>query len=215
MHRYGGWYSDLDMVFLRPIKESKDGNPLHNVAASDGVHFSSYDNTSEKHNWGPSISNAIFHNDAGHIFLETAIRLFNSTFINGQWASSGPDVLTKALEEICGQKKKPLNPFDYSRSHCSGITVAEPRLFYPVDWSNAGLLPNKNSDSFWNELFSKSYVVHFYGTSSQYYGIQAMGMSVDNNPEVLQPKHYGNEMPALAYLGPTECPLSFFSTMPF
>ena len=193
------------MVFLRPLPNTKGGTPLQNVAASDDVHYDKYDIPSQKHNWGNGISNAIFHNDAGHIFLKTAIQVFNRTFINGQWASSGPVVLTKALDEICGQegKKRPLNPIDHGRQRCNGFAVVEPRLFYPFDWFNAGGMTNKQLNTFWDERFKKSYVAHFYGTSSK------------SSPKILRPNNYGKAKPAYAYLGPTHCPVSFFSTRPF
>ena len=194
------------MVFLRSLESSFDGEPLVNVAASDNVQFTDYDKPSQKYNWGDSISNAIFHNEAGHIFLKTAIRYFNSTFVNGLWASSGPVVLTKALDDICGQQNKqtrPLNPTIYSRDHCSGMTVVEPRLFYAVNWFHAGELQSSKLKEYWDELFKKSLVVHFYGSSQQ-------GSKV-----VLRPNNYGKTKPAMTYIGPTECPVSFYSTRPF
>ena len=71
VHRFGGWYSDLDMVFLRPFDRTKGGEPLQNVAASDSVMHFDYDNPLKKYDWGDGISNALFNNEAGHIFLET------------------------------------------------------------------------------------------------------------------------------------------------
>ena len=47
IYRYGGWYSDLDMVFLRPLNSTYNGESLANVAASDSVHFSNYEKSSE------------------------------------------------------------------------------------------------------------------------------------------------------------------------
>jgi hypothetical protein len=208
VHRFGGWYSDLDMVFLRPFDKTKGGEPLQNVAASDGVMHFNYDKPSEKHNWGDGISNALFHNEAGHLFLETAIKVFNTTFSNGAWASSGPSVFTNAMDEICGQKhkkKRPLNPLDYGRNRCSGMTVVEPRLFYPYNWFLAHELTQTQLDDFWEEKFKKSYVVHFYGSSSDKHGVT----------KYLRPNNYGRKKPAYAYIGPSECPMSFYSTRPF
>ena len=211
--------SDLDMVFLRPLNNTYNGDPLANVAASDGVHFSKYEKSSEieigeqtivRHDWGPSISNAFFHNSAGHIFLQTAIKHFKSTFVNGVWSSSGPVVLTKALDDICGQLNKqtrPLNPIDYNRDLCFGMTVVEPRLFYPVDWFHGSELQNSNLKEYWDDLFKKSLVVHFYGSS--------MAGTGGSHATVLRPNNYGKEKPAMTYLGPKECPVSFYSTRPF
>ena len=207
------------MVFLRSLNSTYDGKPLENVAASDNVHYETYDksfvtkfgdNNIIRHDWGDSISNAFFHNDAGHIFLQTAIKYFKSMFVNGVWASSGPVVLSKALDDICGQLNKqtrPLNPIDYSRTLCSGMRVVEPRLFYPVNWFHASELQQSRLKEHWEELFKKSLVVHFYGSSQE-----GSGGGVQR---VLRPNNYGKEKPAMTYLGPRECPLSFYSTRPF
>ena len=204
VHRYGGWYSDLDMVFLRPLV-SKGGEPLHNVAACDSVDYHLYDDPASKFNFGIGISNAIFHNDAGHIFLKTAIQLFASVFQNGVWSSSGPKVLSKALEVICGYKKiNTLNPKEHSRKHCSGMAVIEPRSFYAVNWFFAGVLFDKRQEDYWAALFNKSYVVHFYGSSSR-----------TIHKRVLRPNQYGRDKPAYAFLGPDHCPVSFYSARPF
>ena len=83
VHRFGGWYSDLDFVFLRPLNEMKSGIRLRNVAASDGK--------------DEIILNSIFHNTKNHVFLDTAFQMFTSTFKNGEWASSGPFLFSKTL----------------------------------------------------------------------------------------------------------------------
>ena len=210
VHRYGGWYSDLDMVFLRPLDRTLEGKALINVAASDNVNYMDYDDPIGKHNWGDSISNAIFHNEAGHIFLQTAIKYFKDMFVNGVWASSGPVVLTKALDDICGQLNqhtRPLNPIHYSRDLCSGMTVVEPRLFYAVNWFYASRLSEPNLREDWDDLFKKSLVVHFYGSSQE--------GSSGGVPMVLRPNNYGKTLPAMTHLGPKECPASFYSTRPF
>ena len=206
VHKYGGWYSDLDMVFLRPFTATKDREPLNNVVASDDLHYAQYDIPSQKYNFGKSVSNALFHNDAEHVFLKSAIRQFESSFKNGVWGSSGPKVFTKALEDICNSKTKPLNPKHYNRKYCSGMAVLRPRLFYPLDWFGAADLWTKHLDSYWESLFNQSYVVHFYESSTKNLGMKA---------KVLRPNMYGREKPAFAFLGPKECPISFFSERPF
>ena len=214
VHRFGGWYSDLDIVFLRSLKENFGGVRMYNIAASDDVDVNLYNQSSTTLNWGKSISNALFHNDAGHVFLKTVLAMFNSTFVTAKWASSGPMLFTKALDIICGQKEKqtrPLNPADYNRKKCLGMTIAKPSSFYPMNFYSAGDLSKKRPISYWEEHFQDSYAIHFYKTSHQ----QLFGTQPENNPTVLQPKHYGKELPALPYLGPRNCPLSFWSTRPF
>ena len=105
------------------------------------------------------------------------------------------------------QQTRPLNPIDYSRDLCSGMTVVEPRLFYPVDWFHGSELQNSNLKEHWDDLFKKSLVVHFYGSS--------MAGTSGSHATVLRPNNYGKEKPAMTYLGPKECPVSFYSTRPF
>ena len=190
---------------MRPFTQTKGGEPLYNVVASDDLHYDHYDLPSQKYNYGKGVSNALFHNEAEHAFLKSVIRLFNTSFENGNWGSSGPKVFSRALEEICKLRTKPLNPQHHNKKYCSGMTVLKPRLFYPVDWFNAGVLMGKHHNSYWETLFNQSYVVHFYESSAKNGGHQ----------KVLRPNMYGREKPAHAFLGPNECPVSFFSARPF
>ena len=59
LHKFGGWYSDLDILFLRPIDAFK------NVLGCDDVPI---EETDEKVT-GEKITNAMFQFDAGHPFL--------------------------------------------------------------------------------------------------------------------------------------------------
>ena len=202
VHRYGGWYSDLDMVFLRPLVEN--GELLQNVIASDDVSFTLYNDPDFKYYFGKCISNALFHNDAGHPFLKTVIQLFPAYFQPGVWASSGPVLFQKAMEILCGHKKiTTMNPRDHSRRHCSGMEVLQPQSFYPVDWAHAAYLNGNHNDGHWKKLFEKSYVVHFYGSSSR------------STVRFLPPSNYGERKPAYSKLGPEHCPVSFYSMRPF
>ena len=92
IYKYGGWYSDTDMVFLKSIKEFK------NVAAADD-----YDERELKRDptyIGKSVSNAIFHFDKQHVFLNVSLQLFPHIF-NGVWGSGGPQIFKQARELLC------------------------------------------------------------------------------------------------------------------
>lgn len=58
IHKYGGWYSDLDMMFLKPI------NHLENVLSSD-------------HADDVKVSNAIFHNSKGNSLQILYLQIIN------------------------------------------------------------------------------------------------------------------------------------------
>ena len=168
---------------------------LQNVAASDGPN--------------ELILNSIFHNTKNHEFLKTAIMMFNSTFRNGEWASSGPFLFTKAFKELCRQEftEKGMKNAGYTRNDCFGMTMLEPKSFYPFDWFHAEELNVENhKDDYWDNKFKQSFAVHFYASSSRG---RFMGVGF---PSISHPNFYGLKKPALAYLGPKECPTSFYST---
>ena len=157
-------------------------------------------------NWGKTIANGLFHNEANHLFLSTAIKLFDSTFINGMYTSSGPLVFTRTVEELCGQtiaKLMKLNSTDHDIRNCSGMSLAESKLFFPYDWFHHVELAKHKPNSHWEEKFNTSLAVTYYGSSSRG---DKHGTPF---PSVLRPNNCGKNKPALAYLGPKECPLSF------
>ena len=88
--RYGGWYSDLDMVILKPLTE------FRNVLSCDEALEDNDDDEKllklDKDGLledflGKKVSNAIFHFEKGHLFLNRSIELFPKLF-NGKWGVS-------------------------------------------------------------------------------------------------------------------------------
>ena len=215
LSRFGGWYSDTNFVFLRPFESVLGKKNLRNVISFANSGFSGYVNP--VNNCGNVVANELFHVDAGHIFMEAATNVFNRTLMNGEISSSGPLVLTKALEEICGQKnqeKSQLKHNYYERAKCSGITIVEPKFFYSLDLINARII---QSYAYWYELFKNSVAIHF-TKGFKYYGSLKKDVTDSANShhkKVLRPKDYGKNKPAVTYIGSTNCPLSFFSISPF
>ena len=143
VHRFGGWYSDLDVVFLKSLNNKT--NPMKNLVASD--------------NWGNTIANGLFHNDADHVFLSTAIKLFDRIFINGKYVSSGPSVFTKSLEVLCMQPIAEImqyNSISHKMRNCSGMTVADSKLFFPYDWFHHVELAESKPKQYWDCLLYTS-----------------------------------------------------------
>ena len=201
VHRFGGWYSDTDVIFIRQLIIKNDGNTLRNVIASDAL----------SNGVGRLlIANGVFHNEAGHLFLETAINLFNSTFINGKYTSSGPKVVTKALEKLCEKQMRISTSSNPTiMMDCAGMNIVDSKFFYPFDWFHHTILNEHMTEQYWDEQFKDSILVHYYQSSSRG-GEHGKGF-----PSVLRPNHYGKRKPALAYFAPKECPFSFYSTKPF
>ena len=162
-------------------------------------------------NGGIHLATSLFHNEADHIFLQTVLKLFDSIFVNGKYTSSGGIVLTKAIEELCGEPMANImkyNTINSEKMTCYGMTIAEPSLFFPYDWFHHVELGEKKSKHYWDEKFKKSLAVTYYEASSMF-------TPTRSSPSVLRPNIYGREKPALAYLGPKECPISFYSVKPF
>lgn len=197
IQHYGGYYSDLDMIFLRPLVNT-DGEMLQNFVVGNAIHNHLDHSIASEVNGGNLINNAIFHNDAGHLFLKKVIDIFPVYFQSGIWTSSGPQLFTQAIKELC---LKSLTPSELNL--CSGINLFNSKRFYPIDWFHSSILFEPHDQYFWEELFSSAYVVHFYGSLPAY------------NKNVLQPKFYGENMPAYAKIGPENCPSSFHSTKVF
>ena len=157
-----------------------------------------------------NLSNGLFHNEANHIFLQTVLKLFDSTYINGKYSSSGAMVFTRAMQELCSQPIANLLKYNSNNVYwnCSGMTIAETSIFYPYDWTHHVELGEKKSKLYWEEKFRKCLAVTYYQASSMF-------TPTRSSTFVLHPKKYGAEKPALAYLGPKQCPISFYSVSRF
>jgi lactosylceramide 4-alpha-galactosyltransferase len=90
VHNYGGWYSDVDIVFMRSLRN------LRNVISGDHV---TRDNT---HTIGKALNNAIYHFDAGHEYIANCLRDFAAAFDPNERLSGGPLLMTDVLYETCG-----------------------------------------------------------------------------------------------------------------
>ena len=122
IYKFGGWYSDLDVVFLKSISS------LKNVIGSDEY--------IEKENHPPDylggkVTNAIFHTDKGHPFMKMCMKHFPKVF-DGQWGSGGPVVLHAALQSLCNLShevgsKVTLSSLTHTAEKCQGINVVSPK----------------------------------------------------------------------------------------
>ena len=96
IEKLGGWYSDLDMLFLKPIDKFK------NALGGDD-----FDEKNQDPNYlGEKLSNAIFHFEKGHPFIQKSLKYFPKIF-TGEWGSGGPSVFQKSLENVCNYQEIP------------------------------------------------------------------------------------------------------------
>ena len=195
VYKYGGWYSDVDVVFLRPLRG------LSNVISGDHV---SKENTATV---GSALNNAVFHFDAGHPYLKHCLDLFKRSYDPAVRLSGGPKLMTSALFDICETGTNLANGIElswFNADRCRGVTVLPAASFYPVGWFHYGRLYSelRTPDS-WAEFFSRSYVVHMYNSSK------------NTARPILRPHYFGSEWPAYLYLALNMCPVSFYSEKKF
>ena len=215
LHRFGGWYSDMKFVFLRPLKSVLREETQRNAMVSAEPNI--YNDGNLVRNFVNVLTNELFRIEAGHIFLEAAMGVFKSTLLDGEYTSRGAMLFTKALNEICSERDEMQTQFNhigYDEVNCSSITILDPSLFYPLDSINARLI---QSHDYWYNLFKNSVAVHF-SERLKYFGSLKENRQGKVNPhkqKVLWPNNYGKNKPPMTFIGSQECPLSFFSTTPF
>jgi len=200
--RYGGFYSDTDVVFLRNVAT------LRNVIASD-QEVEERRNSDGKLIVGDTVTNALFHFSRQAPILEMALDKFTANYQGQAWAAAGPDLLQKCLLELCGfppdtgHKDVLMTRERFSRENCGGIQVLEPCSFYPAAWMQQSKLTQGRTKKEWEKMFERTYAVHFFHTSSH------------NHQKIKRPKFYGARKPAYLNLALQHCPTSYWSSPDF
>ena len=120
INKLGGWYSDLDMVYLKPVDEFK------NVLGGDNYDEKQIERDPENNYLGEKLSNAIFHFEKGHPFIQNSLDYFPMVF-NGEWGSGGPTVFQNVIENICKTNTKPMLKSQFNAENCQGVTVLPPK----------------------------------------------------------------------------------------
>ena len=143
IYKYGGFYSDLDVIFLKSINQFK------NIVSCDDVSTQIKEKIT-----GEKLTNAIFHFEAKHPFISSCIENFVHSF-DGYWASGGPKLFQQVFYNVCQQNQEV----------CSDMTLLPSKYFFPVPWYEAVLLFEKKPNEYWDELFRESYAVHLYDSS--------------------------------------------------
>ena len=119
IEKLGGWYSDLDMLFLKPIEQFKN--------ALGGDNFNEKQADEDPNYLGEKLSNAIFHFEKGHPFIQKSLKYFPKIF-TGEWGSGGPSVFQKSLENVCNYQQIPkMMKNEVNAENCQGVTVLPPK----------------------------------------------------------------------------------------
>ncbi len=165
LYEYGGWYADLDFVFLRSLfydSEAVKWKP--NLVAAV---FTPPDNNMR-------LSNCLFRFEAKHEFIKVYMEAFVKQ-LRRDYAKErrnrayfGPPLLTSAFKDFCGDWNKN-NLSLSSDSRCQDVSILHPSKFIPVRFSkheNPSWLsePLIDPESHWDELNNDAFAVHFYGS---------------------------------------------------
>ena len=202
VYRYGGFYSDQDMVIIKNLHH------LKNIIASDQVTTKLF--TEAGHAYiGHTVSNAFFHFSRGAPILEAALNNFRDSFHSSVWSSGGPDLLQKCLLGICGYGSDVPNNSStrmtkerFNDENCQGVSVLDSQSFYPIGWRQHEQLYDRKTKSDWYKIFKESYAVHFYHSSPKRDPL---------NLNIMRPKYYGARKPAYLVLALDHCPVAYWS----
>ncbi len=133
LYHYGGWFSDLDVVFLRPLSSLP-----HNCLSSGQIRKQKLFGSSYNGTIGRLVNGAIFHFDRGHVYLTETMAAINATYSPQNYISVGPLALTAALKTVCGSTEEeeerlvPFAPESHPPERCAGIHITPQYIFYPV-----------------------------------------------------------------------------------
>ncbi|XP_059090953.1 uncharacterized protein LOC131886592 [Tigriopus californicus] len=194
IQKYGGWYSDLDVVFM------KDTSHLRNVITGDHNQLDG-----EGDVIGQTVNNAVFHFDKGHPFINLCVEKFAHTFDPSVRLSGGPRTMSDALKELCGMDKSAvIHRRTFKPDRCHGVDIVKQRVLYPMGWFGVSdLVSELKSRSEWEARFIHSVTVHLFN-------------SIAGSQKVIQkPRFYGSDVPAYLYLAERFCPISFDSVKLF
>ena len=114
-------------------------------------------------------------------------------------------------------KEKTIQPYWLRTNQVLWNGSSWPKIFYPVDASNARILDENHYHSYWYELFKNSVAVHFSAGTKLFHGhLTEKGKEKldSRNKRYLRQKITGKCKPAMSFVGSKECPLSFFSIRP-
>lgn len=159
-YKYGGFYSDLDVVFLQSVAH------LRNVLGN---------NCAVGEKCVNAIPNGDFHFEAQHPFLEKLMNESVISYSETDRTSLGPPFWYKTLYDYCNLTTS--NIYEVNNSSCP-VSVLPHHYFYPVHWTKVeSLFHRQPTATTWDQMFANSTLVHMYGYLSRAY-------KVTRNPNV-------------------------------
>lgn len=138
----GGIYMDTDVVVLRSLDDLRNAIGLQQPEEVNG---------------------AVLVFDKGHHFLEACMIDYAQNYSKSEWASQGPDLVTRVLKRTCDVDF--LSDAILEPDSCGGVSLHRQVSFYPIPWPE------------WPKLFQRldptlvdaslTYTVHLWGKLSR------------------------------------------------
>ncbi|EFX82257.1 hypothetical protein DAPPUDRAFT_25188, partial [Daphnia pulex] len=110
LHKYGGYYFDLDIIFVRRVTY------YHNFVSAEASN---------------GLCNNAIHVDYGHPVIQLAVRDFPLHYRKEAWTHNGPDLLMRVMKTFCGEEN--LSKMYYIT--CRGFNVLPMLTFNSLHYS--------------------------------------------------------------------------------
>jgi lactosylceramide 4-alpha-galactosyltransferase len=140
--KYGGTYLDLDVVLLRPL------TGLKNYAGAESKGY---------------IGAGVLNMERGSQLAMDCVDDNRQTFKGSEWCSSGPGVITRVANRLCGVKEVE----EMTLEKCLGkFEVRPPYEFYPIPYPSWQLYYDEATANSTMDMLHKSYAVHVWNKLS-------------------------------------------------
>jgi len=157
--KYGGFYSDLDMVTIQDLSTFKNviGGIRRNQQHGNLFHLAS----------------AVFQFEEKHLLLWETMEMFTKKYTGNAWGEVGPMLITEAVQNYFHIE----DVEDIESLKNDILTVLPIETFYPVKSFEFDHLWPEEPKSFqdWEKMFEMSSMVHFYSA-------QTIAWAVERDP---------------------------------
>ncbi|CAD0199572.1 unnamed protein product [Chrysodeixis includens] len=142
LNKYGGVYLDLDQLLVKPL----DDLPQNWIAKETYIALGSGAMAFAKDEIGKNLTDAVMR------------EIFNTFNVAGT-THNGPEAFERVMKSVCG------NQTVKSSSTCMGISILDPKLFYPVTyrWAHKYFQVSKIKEN------NYSYAHHLWGMMTKIY----------------------------------------------
>jgi hypothetical protein len=155
LHKYGGFYSDLDTITLKDLS----------VLKLNGASYI------YERNGDLGIANGMLRFKKNHPFLLQCLENFAKNY-NGERWTNGPQIIYEELLKYCNIKDKDKKRLilNSKQNYCD-VGLYPDYYFYPMTWYNFDFF-FKNASPSEIQRFKKSFSIHYFGAALYFEGKQ-------------------------------------------